>query len=55
VLAEQLKARGVKESSLEDIHSQVEEEVGEAVAFAQNSPWPDKAEAYTDVFAMQEK
>jgi TPP-dependent pyruvate/acetoin dehydrogenase alpha subunit len=55
VLADQLRSRGVKDSSLEDIHSQVEEEVGEAVEFAQNSPWPDKAEAYTDVFAVQEK
>jgi len=55
VLADRLTALGVKASSLEDLQSQVEEEVGEAVAFAQNSPWPDKAEAYTDVFAMQEK
>ncbi len=55
VLAERLKSRGVNASSLEDINSQVEEEVGEAVEFAKNSAWPSPAEAYTDVFAVQEK
>ncbi|CAN5761604.1 thiamine pyrophosphate-dependent dehydrogenase E1 component subunit alpha [soil metagenome] len=55
VLAERLRARGVDASSLEDINSQVEEEVGEAVEFAKNSPWPNATEAYTDVFATQEK
>lgn len=50
-LEEQLLKRKVKKATLEDIRQQVEEEVAAAVEFAQNSPWPDRAEAYTDVFA----
>ncbi len=50
-LAERLKALGVEESELESIHAEVEQEVEAAVEFAQNSPWPEVAEAYTDVYA----
>jgi pyruvate dehydrogenase E1 component alpha subunit len=52
VLARRLIARGVPEAALEAIRTHVEGEVTAAVEFAQNSPWPDLAEAYTDVFAV---
>jgi TPP-dependent pyruvate/acetoin dehydrogenase alpha subunit len=51
VLAKRLLARGVGEEQLAQIRSEVEQEVEDAVEFAQNSPWPDIAEAYTDVYA----
>jgi TPP-dependent pyruvate/acetoin dehydrogenase alpha subunit len=38
---------------LEQIRAEVEKVVAEAVEAAQNSPWPDPSEAYTDVFALQ--
>ncbi len=52
VLTRRLLERGVKEKVLADIRTQVEAEVIEAVEFAQNSPWPDPAVAYTDVYAL---
>ncbi|GIV75638.1 thiamine pyrophosphate-dependent dehydrogenase E1 component subunit alpha [Litorilinea aerophila] len=52
VLQNRLLERGVDEKVLADIRAEVEEEVAAAVEFAQNSPWPDPAEAYTDVFAL---
>ena len=52
VLARRLVARGVDDGTLEAIRTHVEGEVAAAVEFAQNSPWPDLAEAYTDVFAV---
>ena len=52
VLHNKLLDRGVEEDALAQIRHEVEEEVAEAVEFAQNSPWPDPAEAYTDVFAV---
>ncbi len=55
VLTQRLEARGVQASILEEIRAEVEKEVADAVEFAQNSPWPNPAEAYTDVFAAQEK
>lgn len=50
-LADTLIQRGVAESELERIRTEVEAEVEAAVEFAQNSPWPDVAQAYTDVYA----
>jgi acetoin:2,6-dichlorophenolindophenol oxidoreductase subunit alpha len=44
--------RGVAEDELEKIRGEVETEVEEAVEFAQNAPWPDIAEAYTDVYKV---
>jgi len=44
--------RGVAEDDLEKIRTAVEAEVEEAVEFAQNAPWPDIAEAYTDVYKV---
>ncbi len=52
VLHRKLSERGVEEETLQTIRDEVEAEVSEAVEFAQNSPWPDPAEAYTDVFAV---
>lgn len=52
VLREKLLTRGMAEESLEQIRNEVEKVVAEAVEAAQNSPWPDPAEAYTDVFAV---
>ena len=37
---------------LEAIRADVEGEVEEAVEFAQESPWPELDEAYTDVYAI---
>lgn len=51
VLANKLIGRGVAEADLAAIRADVEREVQDAVEFAQNSPWPDRAEAYTDVYA----
>lgn len=52
VLLGKLKDRGVAEETLEQIRSEVEKVVADAVEAAQNSPWPEPAEAYTDVFAV---
>jgi hypothetical protein len=41
----------VSEDELVKLRAEVEAEVEEAVEFAQNAPWPDLAEAYTDVYA----
>lgn len=51
VLANKLLARGVPAAELEQMRAEVEAEVARAIAFAENSPWPDVAETYTDVFA----
>lgn len=50
VLHQKLLDRGVSEEDLNQINEEVEAEVQEAVEFAENSPWPDIAEAYTDVY-----
>lgn len=52
VLTSKLTERGVSADELEEIRRSVEAEVQAAVEFAENSPWPDPAEAYTDVFAV---
>jgi acetoin:2,6-dichlorophenolindophenol oxidoreductase subunit alpha len=44
--------RAVAEDDLQKIRAAVEAEVEEAVEFAQNAPWPDIAEAYTDVYKV---
>lgn len=51
VLTNRLLERGVKEKKLADIRAEVEQEVNDIVEFAQDSPWPDITEAYTDVYA----
>ncbi|MGL4649981.1 MAG: thiamine pyrophosphate-dependent dehydrogenase E1 component subunit alpha [Caldilineaceae bacterium] len=50
-LAGTLRDRGVEEATLAQIRAEVEAQVEAAVEFAQNSPWPDISEAYTDVYA----
>jgi len=52
VLRSRLLERGVTESAIGGAESDVEGDVEEAVEFAQTSPWPDRAEAYTDVYAV---
>lgn len=54
VLRRRLLERGVGESAIGGIESEVEGDVEEAVEFAQTSPWPERAEAYTDVYAVVE-
>ena len=51
VLAKRLLELGVEEEALTEIRDEVEKEVAAAVDFAQNSPMPAPAEAYTDVYA----
>jgi TPP-dependent pyruvate/acetoin dehydrogenase alpha subunit len=50
VLRGKLLDRGVEEGEIERIEQETEQEVQNAVEFAENSPWPDIAEAYTDVY-----
>jgi TPP-dependent pyruvate/acetoin dehydrogenase alpha subunit len=50
VLRDRLVERGVGKDELAKIADDVEAQVREAVEFAENSPWPDPAQAYTDVF-----
>ncbi|HEX9114787.1 MAG TPA: thiamine pyrophosphate-dependent dehydrogenase E1 component subunit alpha [Anaerolineae bacterium] len=50
VVTDRLESQGVKPEELEQIRAGVEAEVAEAVKFAEQSPWPDRAQAYTDVF-----
>jgi pyruvate dehydrogenase E1 component alpha subunit len=45
-----LKKKYASEKQLEEIESQVEEKVQQAVDFAEESPWPDVSELYTDVY-----
>jgi pyruvate dehydrogenase E1 component alpha subunit len=47
-----LLERGAGAEALEKIRAEVEAEVEAAVEFAQNAPWPDIAEAYTDVYKV---
>jgi pyruvate dehydrogenase E1 component alpha subunit len=51
VLYDRLLERGVSREELDQIDAEVKAQVKEAVEFAENSPWPDPVEAYTDVFA----
>lgn len=51
-LHQRLNERGVPPADIEQIRTVVAAEVDEAVDFAQNAPWPDLAEAYTDVYKI---
>jgi pyruvate dehydrogenase E1 component alpha subunit len=42
----------IREEDLRDIERAVEEEIAHAIRFALDSPYPDAAEAFTDVFAI---
>jgi acetoin:2,6-dichlorophenolindophenol oxidoreductase subunit alpha len=50
VVADRLEQQGVSKEELEQLRADVEREVNEAVKFAEESPYPDRAETYTDVF-----
>lgn len=50
VLRRKLHDRGAEAGDIDSIEAEVEQEVQAAVEFAENSPWPDVAEAYTDVY-----
>lgn len=50
-LEKRLGALGVKETELEDIKKAAQEEMDEAVKFAQDSPYPDISEVTEDVYA----
>lgn len=52
VLRHRLIERGVAETTIGGVEADVDGDVEEAVEFAQTSPWPDRAEAYTDVYAV---
>jgi len=51
-LSQKLLDRGVEEAELERIRAEVEEEVQADVEFALAAPWPEIAEAYTDVYKV---
>lgn len=51
VLRRKLRARGIGEDRIAEIDEEVDDFVDEAVAFAENSPWPNTTETYRDVFA----
>ena len=51
-LSQKLLDRGVEEAELERIRAEVEEEVQADVEFALAAPWPEIAEAYTDVYKI---
>ena len=50
VLRQKLIARGVDEASIAVIDEEVNEMIEDAVDFAEESPWPDAAETYRDVY-----
>ncbi len=50
VLHGRLLERGVDGDELDELHEGVDREVFEATEFAEESPWPELAEAYTDVY-----
>ena len=51
-LRQRLLERGASAAELDAIVEKIHVEVEEAVEFAQNAPWPDLAEAYTDVYRI---
>ncbi len=51
-LAQKLLERGVEQVALDRIRAEVEEEVQADVQAALAAPWPDTAEAYTDVYKV---
>jgi TPP-dependent pyruvate/acetoin dehydrogenase alpha subunit len=52
VLRRRLIERGVGEAAIGGLEAEADGDVEEAVEFAQTSPWPARAEAYTDVYAV---
>lgn len=52
ICKQRLLDRGVDQEELSEIQEGVEREVVEATEWAEQSPWPDVAEAYTDVYRI---
>lgn len=50
-LRRELPAAGISEAEIAGLEAAVDEEIQKAVKFASESPYPDVAEAYTNVFA----
>ncbi len=50
VLRNKLLERDVDEATVKQIEEESEQAAADAMEFAENSPWPDIAEAYTDVY-----
>lgn len=46
-----LKKKAAKAADLDAIVEQIEKEVQDSVRFAEESPWPDASELYTDIYA----
>jgi pyruvate dehydrogenase E1 component alpha subunit len=44
----------VADADIEAINERVKAQVGEAVQFAEESPWPDDSEVYKDVYAQED-
>ena len=44
----------LKENEIEDINNWVKNEVAESVKFAEESPYPDAAELYEDVYIQKD-
>lgn len=51
IFAENLRTRGVADEVLEALEAEVREEADEAVRFAQESPYPDPAVAFEDLYS----
>lgn len=49
-----LKKKYASEKDLDKIHAKVQQEVEEAVKFAEDSPYPEPSELYTDVYAQSD-
>jgi len=52
VLRGKLIDHGVDEATIDGIEADVDGDIEEATEFAQNSPWPELEEAYTDVYTI---
>nr|WP_240479610.1 thiamine pyrophosphate-dependent dehydrogenase E1 component subunit alpha [Haloprofundus marisrubri] len=50
-LADDLRAEGVDDETLDDLRTKAEERVDDAIEFAKEQPEPDPEEAYEDVFS----
>ena len=50
VVTDRLKGLGVAQAELDQMEASAELQIQEAVRFAEDSPFPDRAMAYTDVF-----
>jgi TPP-dependent pyruvate/acetoin dehydrogenase alpha subunit len=45
--------RGIPAETIEEIDKQIDQELNEAVAFAEESPLPDPADASSDIFTPE--